>query len=221
MDANFYLGRAQSWIDGNGFYQPWQLTGQTYVVENGGATYPPTILLLLAPFAIGVPMILWWAVPLTLVGFSLIRLRPAIWVWPVLALTLVYPRTWVVVALGNPSMWVFAAVATGLVWRWPFAFVVLKPTFAPLALFGIRARGWWISIAILCAVSLPFASMWIDYIVAIAHAESPRGIEYLLGEWPIAISLLAAYVARDDGAPLRRASSQLRRRISTHSPAKA
>ena len=196
MDANLYVEQARSWLAGDGFYRPWQLVGQPYVVEGGSVTYPPTILLLLLPFTTGLPRILWWLVPLGTIAFSLVRMRPAVWSWPVLAVALIYPRTWVVVALGNPSMWVLAAIAAGLVWHWPAALAFLKPTFAPFALIGIWRRSWWIALAMIVLVSLPFGPMWLDYATAIENAGTSRGLEYLLGEWPIAAALIVAYAAR-------------------------
>jgi hypothetical protein len=200
LDARFYMDRTASWLAGTGFYQPWQLTGQPYVVEPGAVTYPPTALLLFTPFALGLPMVLWWAVPLGVIGAVLIRSRPPVLTWPLLALVLIYPRTWVVVALGNPSMWAIAAGVAGTVWGWPAAFAVLKPTFAPLALIGIRWRSFWITAAGLLAVSVLFGSMWSDYVTALRYATTSRGVEYLLGEWPIALVLIFAVTARGRGS---------------------
>jgi len=199
LDIHFYLERTASWLAGTGFYQPWQLTGQPYLVERGAVTYPPTVLLLFTPFTLGLPMVLWWAVPLGAIGAVLIRSRPPAFTWPLLALVLVYPRTWVVVALGNPSIWAIAAGVAGTAWGWPAAFAVLKPAFAPLALVGIRWRSFWIAVAMLVAVSIPFGSMWSDYLTAIRSATTDRGLEYLLGEWPIALVLIVAVTARSRG----------------------
>ena len=192
MDAKFYFERAGSWLAGTGFYLPWQLTGESYLVENGAATYPPPILLLLVPFASGVPAFLWWAIPGLVMAFALRSCRPSPWGWLLLAATLLYPRTWVVVALGNPSMWIMAAVAAGRAWGWPSVAVLLKPTLAPLALIGARRPGWTIALAIAVLLALPFGPLWLDYVTVVLQAQTSRGIEYVLGEWPIALAVLAS-----------------------------
>ena len=204
-DIKFYLERTNSWLSGTGFYLPWQLTGKPYVVEDGGAVYPPTAILLFLPFTVGVPLILWWIIPLALIVVVLVRRGVAWWAWPILALVVAYPRTATVVFLGNPSMWVIAGALAGLEWGWPAAVALIKPVFAPLAFIGVRTRSWWVSIALLAAVSIPFGTMWLDYLTVLQNARTSRGMDYVLGEWPIALALLA--VAAPIGG-LRRQSKQ-------------
>lgn len=210
LDAQFYFERAASWLAGDGFYLPWQLTGEPYLVETGAVTYPQPALVLFVPFALGVPAVLWWVIPLGVVGYVLIRLRPSKWGWLLLAALLLYPRTWVVVVLGNPSIWILAAMMAGQIWGWPSVAALLKPTFAPLAAIGVRRRSWFLALGVLGAVSLVLLPMWPDYLTAMLNARSARGIEYLLGEWPIALALLLATwrrgVVRPTDAELARSS---------------
>jgi hypothetical protein len=102
---------------------------------------------------------------------------------------------------GNPSMWAFASLVAGLVWSWPAAMVAIKVTLSPFALVGVRRRSWWITVGIGLALSLPLAAMWPDYVTAISNARNSYGLEYLLGEWPIAAALvIVAWGSRHPGS---------------------
>ena len=192
LDLHQYLDRTRSWLAGDGYYLPRQLAGP-YVVQTGDALYPPPSVLLFAPLVLGAPVILWWAIPLGVIAVALWRLRPPEWTWPVLAAILVYPRTWTVLVLGNASMWAIAAGVAGMAWGWPAVGALLKPVFAPFALVGIRRRSWWIALAVILAVSLPFASMWFEYVAVLRDAVNTRGFEYSLGELPIGLAFLVAW----------------------------
>jgi hypothetical protein len=190
IDIGQYLAHTHRWLDGEGWYLPAQLSGP-YVVETiEGNVYPPTLLYLTVPFAMGAPMVLWYAIPLALIALTFWRHRPAWWAWPILALVLVYPRTWTVVVLGNPAMWAIALGVAGAAWGWPALGATLKLTFAPLALVGIRRRSWWIGLAAAIAMGLPFGTLWFDYVSVLANTESSRGLAYVLGELPIGLGLV-------------------------------
>ncbi len=196
MDFGIYMDRARSWLAGDGFYLPAQLAGPYLVNADVVPTlYPPTLLYVLVPLTV-LPAILWWIVPLGIIAASLARLRPAPWTWPILAAILCYPRTWVILVYGNPSLWALAALAAGLVWTWPLAFVPIKPTLAPFALLGVRRRAFWKGIGVFALLALPFGGMWLDYLTAITNARNGFGLDYLLGEIPIALALVVAWLAR-------------------------
>lgn len=190
MDLRAYVEHATRWMAGEGFYLPAQLAGPYDVDALTGAVYPPVLLYLLVPLVLGAPWVLWWAVPLLLTAVSVIAARPAWWQWPILVAILVYPRTWTVIVLGNPAMWALAALAAGMVWKWPAVGVLLKATYAPFALVGIRDRRWWYALGLGLLLALPFGAMWLDFIDAVRFAQSPRGLAYTLGEWPIALALV-------------------------------
>jgi hypothetical protein len=78
---------------------------------------------------------------------------------------------------------VMAAVALGFAFRWAFVGVLLKPSLFPFALLGIRDRSWWIALAIVIVGSLPFGSMWLDWITAVSN--STGGLFYSLQDVPI------------------------------------
>ena len=196
LDFTVYQDRAHSWLSGAGFYLPRQLTGDPYVVMAGDALYPPVVLLLLVPFTV-LPGWLWWATPLAIIAAAVRAMRPPVAVWPLLAAILVYPRTWEIVVYGNPSLWVFAALVAGLAWRWPAAFVVLKPTLAPFAIVGVRHRGWWLAAGVMVLAGVPFGALWLDWLTATVNGRlgPDFGLDYVLGEWPIAIALLITGLA--------------------------
>ena len=207
MDFTIYQDRAASWLAGDGFYYPYQLAGP-YVVGAVAppALYPPTLLYVLVPFTV-LPAFLWWAIPLGIISASLWRLRPPIWTWPILAAVLCYPRTWIILVYGNPSLWALAALAAGLVWKWPLAFVAIKPTLAPFALLGIRSRAFWTGVLFAAALALPFSSMWLDYVTAMLNARNGFGLEYLVGELPIALAIVIASMGRGEARRMRLANA--------------
>lgn len=192
MDFMLYRHRAAAWLAGDGFYLAHQVAGP-YTVSHGDALYPPVALLLFVPFTV-LPAVLWWAIPVGVIAAALWRTRPPVWAWPILAAVLVYPRTWIILLYGNPSLWAIALLAAGLAWRWPTAFVALKLTLAPFALLGVRHRLWRIGAAVAIVACLAFAPMWPDFMVAMINVRTGGGygLEYLLGEWPIALAMVVA-----------------------------
>lgn len=196
MDYGIYMDRTHDWLAGDGFYRARQLSGQPYEILNGDSFYPPTLLLLLVPFALGLPAVLWWLIPIAIIAAALVHIRPPMWTWPIMAFTLLLPRASLVLVLGNPSLWMIAAAFAGVAWAWPSALLLLKPTLAPFALIGIRHRSWWIALGVLVLVSVPFGALWRDYVTALVNAQNARGLEYTLGEWPLMIAPLAAWVGQ-------------------------
>lgn len=196
FDIGIYIERTQSWLHGHGFYLPRQLTGQPYEIKDGDALYPPPAVLLFLPWALGAPLFLWWLIPLGALGLVLFKLRPSVYAWPLLAATLIYPRTQGVLILGNPSMWAFAAAAAGLSWGWPAVGLLLKPALWPLTAIGVRRPGhrrrFLLALLIVLAVSCAFLPMWGEYWEVLSTARTSRDATYPLGELPIALSLLAA-----------------------------
>jgi hypothetical protein len=192
MDFRLYVERAQAWLRGDGFYLPLQLAGPYPVNAATSPTlYPPVLLYLLIPFTV-LPAVLWWAIPFGIIAAAIRRIRPGPWSFALLALILVYPRTWIAITYGNPSLWAFAAIAAGLAWSWPMAFVLLKPTLAPIAFLGIWQPGFWRGIALAVALSVLLLPLWIEFASALLNARNGYGLDYLLGEVPIALALVVA-----------------------------
>ena len=186
-----YQHFTQAWLAGGQWWLPGQLAGP-YVIEQVAANvYPPTLLYLTVPFALGLPEILWWLVPGALLVAAYRRLGVG---WQAGLLTALaaaaMDRTWTVVVLGNPAIWALAGAVAGIAWGWPAVGALLKTTFVPLALLGIRRRSWWWAMGVALLAALPFGTMWLDYVTVLRNASTSRGSAYVLGEWPIALVLV-------------------------------
>ena len=120
QDHRFYVDAARRWLETGSFYLPHQMAGPYSVTLMLDVLYPPTALYLFAPF-VRLPWILWWLIPLATIASVVVWLRPAIWSWPLLALTILWPRTLGAVIYGNMDMWVAAGLAAGIRWGWPAA----------------------------------------------------------------------------------------------------
>ena len=161
VDFHQYLEHARRFVETGAFYLDRQLRGP-YVIGPGDPLYPPAILYLLVPFLV-IPQVLWWLVPLGLIGTLVTTSKPKPWAWPLLALILADPRTMEIIIYGNPAMWISAAVAGALLWSWPGALVLLKPSLAPFALIGVRSRGWWLTLAMGVVLSIPLAGLYVQF----------------------------------------------------------
>jgi len=193
-DFHLYVDRTRSFLAGDGFYLPRQLAGP-YFWAVGDAFYPPTAILLFAPFLV-LPAVFWWAIPVAIVVGVIAWHRPALWSWPLLVACIAWPFTVSSFLFGNPAIWIAALVALGTVLPVAGPFVLLKPSLAPfalapLALAGTRSRGWWIGSAVLALVSVAFLPLWIEWIQVITDAHLP--IDYSFHDMPIClIGIVAA-----------------------------
>ena len=98
--------------------------------------------------------------------------RPPLWAWVVIAGLLALEKSINVYVFGNPSMWIVAAIAAGTIWRWPFVFVFAKPTFAPIALLGVRRRSWWVALGgARGGLSLLFLPVWLDWFTVVRNSD--------------------------------------------------
>ena len=192
VDFHQYLDHVARWQATGQLYLPRQLAGPTSVMD-GDPLYPPTILYLLLPFRV-LPELLWWLIPLPIIVATLVRLRPAPWTWPILAIAALWPRTPALIFYGNPGMWMVAFICLAL-WRpWAGPLVLLKPSLAPFALIGFGRRAWWISLAIVVLASIPFGSLWLDYLTVLRNSQVP--LTYSLLDLPISLAPVLAYVGR-------------------------
>jgi hypothetical protein len=173
-DLDFFRSVAQRWLDTGVYYTDHQLAGPYVVQTQVDNLYPPPALLLFVPFTF-LPAILWWVIPVGLIGYAVWWTRPYVWAWPVLALTVLYPKTPAVLLYGNSDLWGVAFCAAGVRWGWPAALVAFKPSVGFLALPGILSRGWWIATAALVLVTLPLLSLWLDYPRVVLNSDSDVG----------------------------------------------
>lgn len=191
VDLTLYRYHADRWLATGELYLERQLAGPGSI-RGDESLYPPPILYLIAPFALGVPDLLWWAIPIAVFAASIVVLRPAPWTWPLLAAILAWPRSSALVFYGNPGMWIDAAIAAGVVLGWPAVFVLVKPSLFPFALIGIRRRGWWIAAALLVLASVPFGSLWWDWLTAVRN--SGGSLLYSIEDLPLALAPVIAWL---------------------------
>lgn len=197
VDVALYRDAAARWLAGGPFYEPYQLNGP-YEVAHGDILYPPVGLWLFVPFAVlptSLALTLWWGIPLTITAWAVVRLRPRPAAWPLIAFCLVWPTTLLKIWTGNPVIWGMAAMAIATAWRGAAPYALLKPSLAPFALFGIGERSWWLGAASLVALSLPFGTMWIDWVAAVLNSRG-GGFLYSSLEAPMLALPLAAWIGR-------------------------
>jgi hypothetical protein len=188
----WYPHYAQRWLDTGVLYLPHQLAGP-YHVSGQDFLFPPIALYVFTPFLV-LPIAIWWIVPAVALVACFRRFRPAMWTFPILALIAAWPRTIGQIVVGGSDLWVAAAVALGLLFAWPFVLIVIKPSFLPLALLGARRRSWWIAAAIVVLVSLPFGTLWLDYVTAIRNSGLP--LYYSLLQLPVVLAPIVMWIGR-------------------------
>ncbi len=211
-DLNGYLAGARRFLDSGSPYLPEQLSG-AWTLQPDSFIHPPVSLLLFIPFLV-IPAVLWWAIPIGLTVWGIVRMRPAAWALPLMALCLLWPRTAGILIAGNSDMWVAAALAVALAASLPTAvLLIMKPSYLPFAIIGITWRSWWIAAVIVGVACAAFAGLWVDYLTVL------RGVTleplYSLYNAPFVLIPLIAWLARtrrNPGAariwPLRRTAHQ-------------
>jgi hypothetical protein len=199
VDYRIYMDAVDRWMSGGGWYQDRQLHGP-YEIALGDVLYPPVLLYLLVPFRFIGPA-LWSLIPAIVLTVAVLRHRPGAWAVAVIGGCLLWPVTPAKFIFGNPVIWAAAAVAAGTGLRWPSALVLIKPTIAPFALFGIRSRGWWIVVGVLAVLSLPFLADTLRYPQVLLDArtnpiDGRGGPLYSLQEYPLMAIPLIAWAGR-------------------------
>jgi hypothetical protein len=206
VDFDLYRTVATRWLNGGSFYEAYQLAGP-YDIRAGDVLYPPVALWLFVPFALasappwsGLLAVAWWAVPLTVVGAVVVALRPRPLAWPLIALCVANPTTLLKIWTGNPVVWSMAAMSLAVVGSSRFfgPFVLLKPSLAPFALFGIRRRSWWIGALVLVALAVPFGGLWADWVASVVNSRG-GGTLYSSLEAPMLALPLVAWLGRRRG----------------------
>lgn len=198
-DLRLYTGQVQTVLGGGPWYHDRQLHGP-YLIEWGDILYPPVTILFFAPWIV-LPFVLWLAIPTVVVGYVVREWRPKPWAWVVIALCILWPFTLLKILSGNPSLWVVMLVALGIRFRWPAAFILLKPSFLPFALIGIRSRWWWVVAIALVVLSVPFAALTLQYPQVILDSRSSDGILYSIADLPMVMIPVIAWFARTRQLP--------------------
>jgi len=200
QDWEFYVSLGRQWLDTGVLYGERQLSGMPYhVLVNVDNLYPPPAILLFAPFALlptVVSGIIWWGLPIAVVAFAVIRLRPSAWTWPLIALGIFWPRTIGALLVGNSDLMSAAFVAGGILWGWPGALGLYKLSLAPFALAGARKRSWLMGLAAVAVASVLFLATgaWGQYIVAATHWDLPLDRQVLNA--PVLLVPVVAWLGR-------------------------
>ena len=173
-------------------------------ISAGDILYPPVALWLFVPFSFtgprrSDPPRLWWVVPLGIVAAVVVAPGHGRCVAahrPLLANPTTLLKNWT----GNPVIWSMAAMALAVVGTSRFAapFVLIKPSLAPFALFGIQQRSWWLGAAVFLALCVPFGSMWTDWITTLVNSQG-GGLLYSSLEAPMLLLPLVAWLGRTRG----------------------
>lgn len=192
LDIGHYLDATRRWLETGTPYLASEVAGP-YEIAPLTFLHPPVALYLFVPF-LALPLALWWAIPLGIVAWSVVSWRPADWTWPIMAALLALSRFHIPLIVGNTDLWVWAAIALGLRLAWPALLVVIKPSLFPFALIGARHRSWWIAAAIVVIISLPFGSLWFDWVSVIRNA--PKDLSYSIPNVPWLLVPVIAWAAR-------------------------
>jgi hypothetical protein len=180
----------------------WLTTGSPYLASEVAAPFdyqpdsflhPPIALWLFVGFRM-LPPLAWYVAPVGIILWSVVSWRPMRRTWPVIAACLAWPRTPAMLIVGNTDLWVSAFVALGLRWGWGWALIALKPSFAPVALIGVRRRAYWVAVGVLIVISVPFGRLWLDWLSVVLHA--PGGILYSILGLPLVLLPAVAYAGR-------------------------
>ena len=156
---------------------------------------------LLVPFVF-LPAILWWVVPLTILGGTMILWRPSAWAWPLIMVAVAWPRTIGALVTGNTDLWVAAAVALGLTSGWPAALILLKPSAFPLMLVGLRAwRPFALAVCFIVVAGVIVLPLWGQYLVAVRNVADGPSVLYSLPSLPLLLLPVVAWIARTRRRP--------------------
>jgi hypothetical protein len=203
MDFDFYRSVGGQWLADGSYYLQRQTEGPYVATLLGTGTpvdilYPPSALLLFVPFTY-LPAALWWIIPTSLLAWCVASWKPAPLTLAVSVALLLWPRAIGAWLFGNSDIWVVAAIASGLRFGWPAIFLTIKPTFAPLALVGIRSRPWWIVAAAMLATVVVALPLWSDYVTAMRYVSIP--LWYSLGSLPLMAVPVVAWARRPRDTP--------------------
>ena len=202
IDYGIYMQGLDRWQADGEWYRARQLAGP-YPIELGDILYPPVLIYLLVPFRYLGP-VLWTIIPAAILIAAVWRLRPAPWALLLIAACIAWPYTPAKFIFGNPVIWGAAALGVATIVRWPAAFLLIKPTVAVFALFGIRDRRWWLLVAVLALASLPFLADTLRYPEVLLNAQTNPidgrgGPFYSITEFPLLCIPLIAWLGARRG----------------------
>ena len=217
-DLAYYANLARKLFGGQGWYPDRQLHGP-WVIDHGIGSeevlYPPAAAYIFAPFMV-LPFAALPAIALGVFAWLLREWRPAVWTWPLMALCFLWPLTLLKGIAGTSSLFVAIALGLGLRFRGPAVAILLKPSFLPLALIGIRSRSWWLGLGILALLSLPFLGDTLIYPKVMADSRNPDGILYSIADLPTMLIPVIAWLGRQRNPSRKRADPRVRTRAAAY-----
>jgi hypothetical protein len=193
-DPILFRDIAQRWVTTGEAYYPIQFAG-AYLPDGLVNLYPPIVLYLWAPL-LYVPMILWWIIPLGIVGWHIYHCRPAPWTWPVLALLFGLFPTVSGLIYGSSTMWSMAFIALGFRYPAAFALIVFKPIDCFVWLLAFRKRAFWIGLVVVGLAAIPFGDLWIEWVRATLNI-SATPLRNITG-WAMLAVPVVAWLGRTD-----------------------
>jgi hypothetical protein len=214
-DLAIYTEATRRVVSGGSWYLEHQLHGP-YGIAGGDILYPPTIAWLFLPWLV-LPAWTFIAVPIAVTAWVVTRLRPRPVAWPLMAFCLLWPDTQVRALAGNPGLWAMMCLALATLYRSPAAFILLKPTLAPFALFGVRSRRWWLALGAIVILSLPVLEQTLAYPRVVFDGSSGR-LYYSFWDLPFMALPVLAWLYRTGSSDGRRLPRETAASNSTHVP---
>jgi len=89
----------------------------------------------------------------------LIRRRPSRIQIVAIVLLAAWPQSVVILAVGNPVMWIMAALALATYRPALAPLILFKPSLFPLAFWNAHRSSWWVGAAILILATIPFGNL--------------------------------------------------------------
>ncbi len=193
FDLDIYRSAAERVLAGGSWFIDRQLHGP-YQIANGDILYPPVAALAFLPFLV-LPTAVFVAAPVAIVAAFVRACRPGAIALAFIAVCLMWPTSQMRTISANPVLWMAAFTALALRHRWPGALVLLKPSLLPFALIGIRSRWWWVLVAGLIVLSVPFLSDTLRYPAVVLDSRG-GGLFYSLPDLPIMVIPIVAWLGR-------------------------
>jgi hypothetical protein len=196
-DYDFYSDVGARWLATGSYYLPYQFEPHDFI-NMGDNLYPPSAL----PLFIGaeiLPALVWWAIPVGVLLYTIASWRPGRWSVAAMLLLLAWPRAHGAFLWGNTDMWMAAGVAAGLRWGWPAVALTLKPSLVFFVVAGARRRSFWLAAIGLAAFTAWTLPMWLDYLTVMRNTRLP--LEYSVRSIPLLLVPLIAWMASVERRP--------------------
>ena len=95
----------------------------------------------------------------------------------------------------NPAPIFVAVLALATIYRWPAALIVVKTGVLPFAFWGSNHRSWWITVAVMAALSIPFGSLWFEWF-RVMEMSQVGGIWHSVQQFPLFLWPILVWLGR-------------------------